>query len=130
MGWSGSIATLGRKLGCLKEDLSPVHEEVPERWGAVGGLGGPVVCLAGLQAGQARLPSPSLLGRRAGQGVRFQASGQQAGGPSQVGTAECGWGGWGRRGRRGRTRGERKSAEWRVRVSEAHVAPRRGWTSY
>lgn len=93
MGWSGSIATLGRKLGCLKEDLSPVHEEVPERWGAVGGLGGPVVCLAGLQAGQARLPSPSLLGRRAGQGVRFQASGQQAGGAFSSG--DCGvWMGW------------------------------------
>ena len=39
MGWSGSTATLGKKLGCLKEDLSPVHEEVPERWGRGGGSG-------------------------------------------------------------------------------------------
>ena len=48
--------------------------------GAVGGLGGVVVCLAGLQAGQARLPSRSLLGRTPGEGVGFEASWQQAGG--------------------------------------------------
>ena len=122
--WEHSYS--GQKIRCRKEDLSPVPEKVPERWGRGGGWcrGGSVVCLVGLRAGQVRFPSRSLLGGTAGEGVGFQASGQQGVGPSQAGTAEPGWDS---RGRRGRMRRDRKSAGRRLRVSQAHAHPG-GWT--
>lgn len=67
-----------------------------------------MVCLVGLQAVQARFPSGSLLGGTPGEGDDSRPPGSRVGGPSQVGTAERGWGGRGRRGRmrrRGRVLG-------------------------
>jgi len=126
MGWSGSAATLGRKLGVARKTSVQYLKRCLRDGGAVGGWcrGGSVVCLVGLRAGQVRFPSRSLLGGTAGEGVGFQASGQQGGGPSQAGTAEPGWDS---RGRRARMRRDRKSAGRRLRVSQAHAHPG-GWT--
>lgn len=86
MGWSGSTATLGRKLGVARKTSVQYLKRCLRDGGAVGGVGGwwcrggSVVCLVGLQAVQARFPSGSLLGGTPGEGDGFQASGQQGGG--------------------------------------------------